>query len=251
VEQVHILNGDSLHSKLHGLIEEEFIVARECLIDGNVQGNSLTEFYRNRASFIAEYDGFETSDYYLKTVPEIEKIIALPAKSEIVCWFEDDLFCQTNFWFVMHLLAIHTQVGNIHLVRPNKGNEYSFADMSALELKVVFENRQQLTTEHVTLLAQMWPLYQKQNYQQMHVIAGKLNHVMPFLIPAIEAQQRRTPDENGLGYPERQLLAIINDLNTTDFSAVFQEFSAQEGIYSFGDLQVKQMFAQLIKHKRN
>jgi hypothetical protein len=249
VEQVHILNGDSLNAQIHGLIEAELIVTRECLIDGNVQGHSLTEFYRNRASFIAEYDGFEANDYYLKTVPEIEKIIVLPAKSEVVCWFEDDLFCQTNFWFVVYLLASHTQVDNIRLVRPNKGNEYSFADMSGQELIEAFENRQQLTAEHIKLLAQLWPLYQQQNYRHMYIIAEKLNSTMPFLIPAIEAQERRAPDESGLGHPERQLLAIINDLNTTDFSTVFREFSVKEGIYSFGDLQVKRMFDQLIKHK--
>ena len=134
MKQVHILNGDSLQGQLHGLIEAELIIARECLIDGNVQGNSLTEFYRNRANFIAEYDGFSADDYYLKTVPEIEKIIALPVDREVICWFEDDLFCQANFWFVIHLLANYTAVDNIYLVRPNEGNEYSFAAMSEQEL---------------------------------------------------------------------------------------------------------------------
>ena len=247
MRQVHILNGDSLQGQLHGLIEAELIIARECLIDGNVQGNSLTEFFSNRANFIAEYDGFNAEDYYLKTVPEIEKIIALPTKSEVICWFEDDLFCQANFWFVIHLLANYTAVDNIYLVRPNKGNEYSFAAMSEQELIDALKNRLQLSSEHKKLLAQLWPLYQKQDYQQMHIIADTLNSVMPFLIPAIEAQEKRTPDESGLGYPERQLLAIMNDLESTDFPTVFRTFSAQEGIYSFGDLQVKQMFDQLIK----
>ena len=247
MKQVHILNGDSLKGQLHGLIEAELIIARECLIDGNVEGNSLAEFYRNRANFIAEYDGLKADDYYLKTVPEIEKIIALPVDREVICWFEDDLFCQTNFWFVIHLLADYTTVDNIYLVRPNEGNEYSFAAMSEQELIEALQNRQKLSSGHKKILAKLWPLYQKQDYKQMHIIADTLNSVMPFLIPAIEAQERRTPDESGLGYPERQLLAIMNDLESTDFPTVFRAFSAQEGIYSFGDLQAKQMFDQLIK----
>lgn len=248
MKKIHILNGDSLKNQLKGLVKEEVIVARECLIDGNVQGESLAKLYANRAKFIAEYDGFEIEDYYQKTVPEIEKIVALPPNCELFCWFEDDLFCQTNFWFVVHLLVTYTNVERFYLVRPNKGNEYSFAGMREKELMIAFENSQPIEGKQLALLAQLWPLYQRNEYQQMLMIAAELNEAMPFLISVIEAQQRRTPDQSGLGYPERRLLAIINELNSPEFSAVFRTFSAQEGIYSFGDMQVKRMFDQLNKH---
>jgi hypothetical protein len=49
----HILNGDSLagtfpNAKLPG----EIIVARECLIEGDLHGDSLDEFLKTRASYI-------------------------------------------------------------------------------------------------------------------------------------------------------------------------------------------------------
>ena len=246
VSRVHILNGDSLKYQLQNLLTEDYIVARECMIDGNVQGESLSELYQNRAASIAQYDGFEAKDYYLKTVPEIEKIVAIASTCDVICWFEDDLFCQTNFWFVIHLLARYAKVANVHLVRPNKGNEYSFANMSEQALGTALDNRQQLTSEQINGLAKLWPLYQQNNCNEMVVVAAKLSMQLPFLLPAIEAQRQRAPDESGLGYPERQLVAIMNELNSTEFSTVFRTFSQQEQLYSFGDLQVKRMFEQLI-----
>lgn len=249
MNKAHILNGDSLKLQLHDVLNEAPIVAREGLIDGNVQGQSLAEFYANRAGFIAEYDGFEVKDYYAKTVPELEKIKALPANSEVVCWFEDDLFCQANFWFVMYLLVRFAKVNHIELVRPSKGNEYSFGDMSAKALEYAYTQRYLLTIEEITLLAKLWPLYQQNNTAEMLVIASSLKTTLPFLIPAINAQQQRQPDASGLGLPERTLLAIMQQLNSQEFSVVFKEFSKRMAIYSFGDIQVKRMFDKLINEQ--
>jgi hypothetical protein len=136
-------------------------------------------------------------------------------------------------------------------VRPNKGNEYSFASMSKEELVTALDNSQSIDSEQLALLAELWRLYQQKDHQQMLAIANQLHKTLPFLIPAIEAQQRRTPDEHGLGYPERKLLAVMKELNSVEFVDVFRAFSAQEGIYSFGDLQVKQMFDRLIEYQQS
>ena len=49
---IHILNGDSLLDKFPNELKGERIVARECLIEGDVSANNLSEFYKNRASFL-------------------------------------------------------------------------------------------------------------------------------------------------------------------------------------------------------
>lgn len=92
-KQFHILNGDSLKEILPANIQGEMIVARECLIDGNVEGKSLDDFFATRAKFISDnYEGSSKQDYYNKTVIEFQKIQAIPQESEINLWFEDDLF---------------------------------------------------------------------------------------------------------------------------------------------------------------
>lgn len=246
MKAVHILNGDSLKFQVQNFLKEELIVARECLIDGNIQGESLNEFYNNRANYIAGYNGFSCDDYYQKTVPEFNKINSLSAGSEVTCWFEDDLFCQANFWFVIYLLSKQTHLAKIFLVRPNKGNEYSFGHMTEQELTHAYSKRQLIKSSDIILLAQLWPLYKLNDCEAMLVIAARVKETFPFLIPAISAQQKRTPDASGLGYPERVLLAIIDELNNEEFSTIFREFSKRMAIYSYGDMQVKRMLDQLI-----
>lgn len=244
-EEVHILNGDCLMAQLHDIVDDQRIVFRECLIDGNVQGETLADFYANRANFTSRYPGCSVKSYYDFAAVEIDKIANLAVGNNIICWFEDDLFCQANFWFVIDLLIKNGHQDNIYLVRPNAGNEYSFANMSEAELQHAWQNKQKLLPCSLAYLAKLWPLYQQNNVNAMLDVAETLVDILPFLVPAIQAHIRRAPDENGLGYPERQLLAIANELNTKDFKAIFQCFSARERIYSFGDLQVKEMFDRL------
>lgn len=228
----------------------ELIVARECLIDGSVTGDvsqeGLHSFYQNRANFISEYPQCSVDDYYLNSVPELNKITKTPANSKIYCWFEEDLFCQINFWFVIAILTPRFKDSKIYLVKPNKGNEYSFANMTNEELTQALKEAQILSFEQLSTIAQLWTLYQKEDYYALLNTAQSLKSDLAFIIDAIHAQIARIPDNTGYGYPEQQLLAIIKELNTTDFGPVFKVFSERMRIYSFGDLQVKRMFDKII-----
>ena len=246
MKHVHILNGDCLKAQLRHVVKDEVIVMRECLIDGNVQGETLTEFYANRANFTAQYQGCTVAGYYEIAAAEIDKIANIEMGSQIICWFEDDLFCQVNFWFVINLLTKRGHTENINLVRPSQGNEYSFATMTESELQLAYQRMTKLLPQPLALLAKLWSLYQQNDANAMTAIAKQLSDEWPFLLPAINAHLRRTPDESGLGYPERQILAIATELGSTEFADIFQCFSAREGIYSFGDLQVKQMFDRVM-----
>jgi hypothetical protein len=48
--------------------------------------------------------------YEEKTIKEIEKITSIPDNAEVCLWFENDLFCQVNMWFVLSLLAENTML---------------------------------------------------------------------------------------------------------------------------------------------
>ena len=101
----HILNGDALKEQFPPTLSGELIVARECLVDGNIQGESLEAFLTNRAKHIESYSQVPEGEYFKLTVPEINKIRNIAQGSKVYCWFEEDLFCQVNFWFVLHLLV--------------------------------------------------------------------------------------------------------------------------------------------------
>lgn len=241
----HILNGDSLKAQFPKTLSGELIIARECLVDGNVQGKNLHELLANRAEYLESYPEVPEGEYYRTTLPEINKIRDIPQGSTVYCWFEEDLFCQVNFWFILHLFSKIEAGDKIYLVRPSKGNEYSFAHMNTEALTIAFQQASLITEGEFQYLSKLWRLYQDKNFDEMLIIGKKLEVKYNFLVPAILAEKDRLPDSSGFGRPERTLIAIMNELNSEEFSSVFKLFMQRESIYSFGDLQVNRMLNEL------
>lgn len=244
----HILNGDALKIQFPQLILGELIVARECLVDGNVQGETLDELFSNRAEYLESYPQIPEGEYNKTSVPEFKKVTNIPKGATVYCWFEDDLFCQVNFWFILHLLAKQAHNYKIYLVRPNHGNEYSFGHMSQNELITAYNAANIIESIEVKRLAPLWRYYQQNNFDEMLNIAERHLESFPFLLPAIKAEIDRLPDDTGYGRPERRLLSIMKNLDSKDFATVFRVFHQSEAIYSFGDLQVKRIFDELLKN---
>ncbi len=249
-KQYHILNGDSLKEQFPDNIKGELIVARECLVDGNVDGYDLTELFHSRAQFISEnYEGYKEKDYYEKTVPEFHKIQNITEDSDIHLWFEDDLFCQVNLWFVINLIYENYKNQQVFLIRPKTNYEYNFGGMNKEELLNEFRNKIKIELFELKELSKLWKLYQQGDCDEMIRIAERLDKRFPFLIYAIKAHRDRLPRDGNLGRPTQTLIQIMDELNTVEFDAIFREFNRREGIYGFGDLQVKRLFNE-IKNNR-
>ena len=76
-KQTHILNGDSLKEQCPESIPGDIIVARECLVDGDVKGMYSDTLFATRAKFLSQHYGGTEEEYYNKTVPEFQKIISI------------------------------------------------------------------------------------------------------------------------------------------------------------------------------
>jgi len=248
-KQYHILNGDALKEQFPKSIPGELIVTRECLVDGSVRGNTLAEFYETRAGFIENsYSGYSQQGYFEKTVSEFQKMQDIPDNAEINLWFEDDLFCQVNFWFVINLLVKSKRNHLYFLVRPKSHSPYSFGRLGEAELLSVYENRIRLT--ETDKLAKLWDAYRIDDTAELIQIAEQLKDSYPFIPEAVIAHMERIPGDGKLGRPEQTLIQIMKDLKTDEFGPVFREFCRREEIYGFGDLQVKRMLDEII-NKRN
>ncbi|WP_375559956.1 DUF1835 domain-containing protein [Bernardetia sp. OM2101] len=248
-QQYHILNGDSLKEQFPKTIKGKIIIAREALVDGNVEGESLEEFYETRATFISShYAGYSKEDYFEKTVSEFEKIQALPSEVAINLWFEDDLFCQVNFWFVVHLLNKNGQKNSIFLVRPKEHTQYGFGGLDESELISIYENRLSIGQNELHKIALLWEHYKNNDTEKLLQTAKELGENYAFILPAIDAHLQRFPtNEEKLGRPKTSLLQIMKDLDTKEFAPVFREFCKRESIYGLGDLQVKRLFDAINK----
>jgi len=242
----HILNGDALKDRFPDSIEGEIIVARECLVDGAVQGASLAELYATRALFLSQaYGGGDEAAYYKKVVTEFDKIKTIPKDAAIYLWFEDDLFCQVNSWFVIYLLKAFKIGAPIHWVRPTSTLRYGFGGMDGEALQAAFLAAQLMEDEDLSLWRELWPLYQQMDIERMTLIGQQLETRFPFLPAAIRAQAERLPKPGQQGRPIRALLQIMDELKTQDFGPVFRAFCERESIYGFGDVQVKRLMDTL------
>lgn len=243
----HVLNGDSLREQFPRGIKGEIIVARECLVDGDVKGEDLEELFQARAKFVTEfYSNYSSQEYYTDTVSEFEKIIRIPEQSTINLWFEDDLFCQVNFWFAVYLLFNFVQDCKVFLIRPKVHNQSGFGGLNKSELEQAFVERIQVN--RMDKIASLWKCYKNDDIKNLLSNANELKERFPFILAAVKAHIARIPTGNSLGRPAQTLLTIMEELETDEFAPVFREFNKRESIYGFGDLQVKRIFDK-IKNK--
>ncbi|QGY47057.1 DUF1835 domain-containing protein [Maribellus comscasis] len=245
-KQYHILNGDSLMQQFPKTIDGEIIVARECFVDGSVEGEQLDELFASRARFLYQNYGEPQQAYYKNVVSEFQKIQNIGNNSDINLWFEDDLFCQVNFWFVTNLLENTIGANNtVYLIRPDSHNQYGFAGLNQSELVSIYKKR--VLLPRLNNIASLWKSYQNNNTEELIALARQLKTSFPFILPAVQAHIARIPTKNSPGRPVLSLLEIMNDLDTKEFGPVFREFCKRENIYGFGDLQVKRLLDEINK----
>ena len=245
----HILNGDALFAQFPESIPGERIVCRECLVDGPVAAGDLASFFQVRARFIAaEYGDYSEKNYRKDSLSQFERILNLPAEAEVNLWFEDDLFCQVNFWFVCRLLVSKPHTGCVYLIRPPEHTQYGFGALDSEQLVDAFSQKIEITDD-LDGIANLWSAYQDGDTMQLSALGSELKERFPFVGEAVDAHLDRLPVEGRAGRPERVLREIIDELGADDFGKVFRRFCERESIYGFGDLQVKRMFDKLVQRR--
>jgi hypothetical protein len=244
----NILNGDSLaFSFPETNIEGEMIVVREGLIEGDLSGDSLDDFWRSRAKYI----GVTEDEYHIKIVKEFEKIMNAPGNSEFNLWFEYDLFCQVNMWFVISILSgltIRKKVSAVctsYLDRTSKHFWNGFGPAKSNDLVSCFNQRILLNDDDLQLGKDLWTAYKSDNPQELARLAKTRSSAFPYLLEVVKAHLDRFPKDGTKGRPERVIEEITNNISP-DFQKVCEEFWKRESIYGFGDVQLKHLYDRVM-----
>ena len=236
----HVLNGDALKDQLPVDIGGDIYVARECLVEGSVAGDSFDEFIATRIDHLCENDD-ERVEYVANTKSQFEQIAGIPDGASVALWFEDDLFCQVNLWFVCSLIVKKDL--EVSLVRPTGSNlRYGFGGLSPKGLVDAFEQRVVLSPEDIHNLSRLWVLYREHDLGGLTRLAESMKDSLPFVYPAVQAHCDRFQPDGSPGRPEMALQAIIRETEDADFGHIFREFSMRESIYGFGDTQVRNLY---------
>ena len=238
---LHVLPGDSLVEtfKRSG-IEGDIAICRECLVEGDVSGDTLPEFWETRARFLSGQYGETADDYHETVVREFAKLTALQSGSEINLWFEYELFCQANMWFCLSLISNST--ADIFRVAPVMRSDPDiwdgFGNMGPDDLKACFARRIKLTDDDIKLGAGLWSAYRDQDSRRLAELSTQESNAFPKLkdvaVAAIEKDSLPL-----------QILDEIVGKGTSDFSSIFQEFKRRAGVYGYGDSQVKNLLSKI------
>lgn len=244
-EFYHVLNGDALKFQFPKELKGEEIVARECFVDGPASASSSQTLWEVRADFMSNNYGTSTAEYAEKSILELEKIKKIDTGAEVNLWFEEDLFCQVNMWFVAAELQASKHKFDVYWVKPEPNNWLGFGGAKPNELISFYEQRVAMNEQTLARLASLWLAYQHHDFNKLRLEGEALSDIFKQLPGVIEAHIDRFP-AHGLGRPQKRLIEIMKALHTRNFGSVFKVFCETEGIYGFGDLQVQRLFDEVI-----
>lgn len=240
----HILNGDALREQLPKSIGGGKIVMRECLVVGTVLAKDLQDFITKRALFMQETYATPIETYIEKSVPELSKMILLKPEHEVNLWFEDDLFCQVNLWFVCGILK-RNKIKKAFWVRPKDNLQYGFGGLSPAELETAHQDKTEISEIEIKIMAQLWEDFRQKDLFALKRAMNWLPKSLKPIAPAIAAEIDRHDPGSPFGQPGRFVQQMFYENPSVTFSEVFQAFHEKMSVYGFGDLQVKHIYDQL------
>lgn len=236
---VHVLPGDSLASEFKkAKIEGEVVICRECLVAGDKSGATLEEFWEHRANFIALEYGGDPIEYQENVAYELEKLIGLPAGTEVNLWFEYELFCQANMWFCLDLLK-GTEAAVFRVEPPNAAPDdiwNGFGNSRAADLTTCYEGRTRFSDRDIQAGTELWRAFRQSDASALLRLGEYRSPCFPLLKEVCEAAAE-------IELRPAQIVRELKADGLDRIDSLFPEFRKRAGVYGFGDLQVERLMA--------
>ncbi|WP_228851501.1 DUF1835 domain-containing protein [Aegicerativicinus sediminis] len=246
---LHITNGDVLTDRLLSMgYEGDFLTWSEMLCEG-----PTTEFIDSESHVKLRKDFF-TQFYDLvfdeeKYKIDIDKLNHPENYTEVILWFEYDLFCHINLIGVISLLRqkkIHLPIflvssGWIHSEKTLKG----LGELNDEQLNKHFKERIKLKDEDLDLAYTLWRIYCGKDHNLFKpYIVQKSSFI--YLSNCLKAHLKRFPDSNtGLGILEKNILELIKTHDITSKHHLLGYILNFQGYYGYGDLQLERLIELL------
>jgi len=251
---LHILNGDSTRSILEQSgIEGDVVVWREMLCEGSLQKEVGSDrFWMDRYAYFENELGVDRIEYYDKSISEIVKLEDVSNYTDVVLWFEFDLFCQVNLLALCtYLLDNYVKKSNYYLICTGKvgGKDQlqSLSDFSSSEFNDLFNNKVPLSKSNLEFSKECWTIYVENDVNKLKNFNFNQSSKFQYLKFAIDQHLLRFPTKNGLNQIENKILEIINSTVLTEKEIVREllVWQQKETVYGFGDLQYFQYLKKI------
>lgn len=251
---LHILNGDSTaESFAKSSLEGDVLIWREMLCEGSLDKNIGSDpFWKLRYDFFENELGVDKIEYYDNTIKELIKLEDLSEYSEVVLWFEFDLFCQINLLGTCTFL-LKSFRKDIQYYLVCTGNEkgkqqlQSLSDYDPNDYPTLFENKIKLSRNNLLFAEACWHLYVENDVEKLKSFDFKSHSKFQYLSMAMQQHLQRFPGENGLNQIENKILEIIDAgiSDKTDIVKALLLWQQKETVYGFGDLQYAMILDKL------
>jgi hypothetical protein len=149
---LHLLNGDATLAVFPSTLPGHRAVWRDIMVEGPAVDDGAV-----RAAWLAPRLGVTPDDYERGWREGQAALARAAADDEIILWFEQDLFCAVNLWFVIAHLPPTTPVW---LVFPPLTESFAgLGTLTARELADLFERRRPLDRAARAEAASLWRAY--------------------------------------------------------------------------------------------
>ena len=247
---LHITNGGALTGYLNELeIEGEIMTWQEMLCEGPTHETIHTNAHITaRKSFLKAYYGV---DLDLKKVEFALKQLdnANNRYTEIVLWFEYDLFCHINMLAVINLLKQKKINLPLYLVCSGrvKGSKTlkGLGELSSSQLFSHYKNKTKLTNTDIDLAITLWQIYCGKDHNLFKPYIVKPSS-FAYLSNCLKAHLERFPNTtNGLNTLETNILCMIRDNAIKSKHHLLGYTLNYQGYYGYGDLQIERIINYL------
>lgn len=246
---LHITNGDSLTDYLKELdIEGVFLTWQEMLCEGKtIAAIDSDAFLETRRSFLNEVYKIEIDDNAYKA--ELKKLDDHKDYSEIILWFEYDLFCHINMIGVINLLhqreidlpMFLVCSGRIEGEKSLKG----LAELNSEQLLQHYDQKIALKDEDIELAIALWRTYCGKDHNIFRPYIVKSSS-FPYLSNCLKAHLKRFPDlKSGLNILETNILELVKENDIKSRHHLLGYALNYQGYYGFGDIQFERLIDNL------
>ena len=246
---LHITNGNSLTDYLRELdVSGKILTWQEMLCEGPTKITvDSEEFLSKRKDFLNTFYQIEINESEFKQ--ELRILDNTEQYSEIVLWFEYDLFCHINLLAVIKLLNEKQIELPLYLVCSGriKGETQlkGLAELTPNQLYNHYHDKVKLKKTDIDLAITLWQIYCGKDHNLFKPYITKKSS-FKYLNTCLKAHLKRFPNlKSGLSVLEKNILTIIEKNTIKSKNQLIGYVLNYQGYYGFGDLQISRLIDML------
>jgi hypothetical protein len=235
---LHLLNGDATAAVMPDAIPGARAVWRDIMMEGPPVADGVA-----RGAWLAPRLGVTAEEYARRWRDGEAALARAREQDELVLWFEQDLFCAVNLWYVLDRLGDHPAL--ISLVFPPLGNGFDgLGRLGHDDFAPLFERRTLVDAAARVSARALWRAYSAPDPTAL----ADADAALPFARRAVRLHAGRFPStEQGLNEVEQATLHALGATGAREFGDLFRAVSRQPPLseLGMGDVQFAAILGEL------